>query len=86
LDNNVEGDANATVHLNLPNGWTSEPKSIPISFAHLGEEQGVSFTIYSKSVEEKPYQITAVADCKGKEYTEGCVSVGYIRLVTLFLI
>jgi LmbE family N-acetylglucosaminyl deacetylase len=85
LHNNVEGDAEAMVHLNLPNGWTSEPKSIPISFGHLGEEQGVSFTIYPKSVEEKPYQITAVADYKGKEYTEGYVSVGYIGLRPYFL-
>jgi LmbE family N-acetylglucosaminyl deacetylase len=85
LHNNVEGDAKATVHLNLPNGWTAEPKSIPISFAHLGEEQGVSFTIYPKSVEEKPYQITAVADYNGKEYTEGYVSVGYTGLRPYFL-
>lgn len=85
LHNNVEGEAKATVHLNLPDGWTAEPKSIPISFAHLGEEQGVSFTIYPKSVEEKPYQITAVADYNGKEYTEGYVSVGYTGLRPYFL-
>jgi hypothetical protein len=85
LHNNVEGDAKATVHLNLPIGWTSEPKSIPISFAHLNEEQGVSFTIYPKSVEEKPYQITAVADYNGKDYTEGYVSVGYTGLRPYFL-
>ena len=85
LHNNVEGDAKATVHLNLPDGWTSEPKSIPISFAHLGEEQGVSFTIFPKSVEEKPYQITAVAEYDGKQYTEGYVSVGYTGLRPYFL-
>jgi LmbE family N-acetylglucosaminyl deacetylase len=85
LHNNVEGEAKATIHLNLPNGWTSEPKSIPITFAHLGEEQGVSFTIYPKSVEEKPYQITAVAEYDGKQYTEGYVSVGYTGLRPYFL-
>lgn len=85
LHNNVEGDVKTTVHLNLPGGWTSEPKSIPISFAHLGEEQGVSFTIYPKSVEEKPYQITAVADYNGKGYTEGYVTVGYMGLRPYFL-
>ena len=31
LHNNVEGEAKAAVHLNLPAGWTSEPQSIPIS-------------------------------------------------------
>ncbi len=85
VHNNVEGDAKATVHLNLPDGWTSEPKSIPIAFAHLGEEQGVSFTIYPKAIEEKPYQITAVAEYGGKQYSEGYISVGYTGLRPYFL-
>jgi LmbE family N-acetylglucosaminyl deacetylase len=85
IHNNVEGEAKTTVHLNLPGGWTSEPKSIPISFAHLGEEQGVSFKIYPKSIEEKPYQITAVAEFGGKQYTEGYVTVGYTGLRPYFL-
>ena len=85
VHNNIEGSANATVHLNLPNGWISEPKSIPIAFAHLGEEQGVSFTIHPKSIEEKPYQITAVAQYGEKQYTEGYVSVGYTGLRPYFL-
>jgi LmbE family N-acetylglucosaminyl deacetylase len=85
LHNNVEGEAKASVHLNLPAGWTSEPQSIPIAFSHLGEEQGVSFMIYPKSIEEKPYQITAVAEYGGKQYTEGYVSVGYTGLRPYFL-
>ena len=85
LHNNVGGEAKATVRLNLPSGWTSEPKSIPISLAHLGEEQGVSFTIYPKSIEEKPYQITAVAEYGEKQYAEGYVSVGYTGLRPYFL-
>ncbi|MEO6801825.1 MAG: PIG-L family deacetylase [Granulicella sp.] len=85
LHNNVEGEAKATVHLTLPSGWTSEPKSIPITFAHLGEEQGVSFTITPKSIEEKPYQITAVAEYAGKQYSEGYDTVGYTGLRPYFL-
>jgi LmbE family N-acetylglucosaminyl deacetylase len=85
LHNNVEGEAKATIHLNLPSGWTSEPKSVPIAFAHQGEEQGVPFTVYPTSIEEKPYQITAVAEYGGKQYTEGYVSVGYTGLRPYFL-
>ena len=29
LHNNVEGEAKAAVHLNLPDGWTSEPTIDP---------------------------------------------------------
>ncbi len=85
LHNNIEGEAKATVRLNLPGGWTSDPQSIPIAFSHLGEEQAVSFTIYPKSIEEKPYQITAVAECDGRQYTEGYVTVGYTGLRPYFL-
>ncbi len=85
LHNNIEGEAKATVRLNLPGGWTSDPQSIPIAFSHLGEEQALSFTIYPKSIEEKPYQITAVAECSGRQYTEGYVTVGYTGLRPYFL-
>ena len=75
-----------TVHLKLPNGWTAEPKSIPVSLCSTGRRAGVcpSQSIQSR-VEEKPYQITAVADYNGKEYTEGYVSVGYTGLRPYFL-
>ena len=82
---NVDGAAQTAIHLNLPEGWTSEPKSAPVAFTHLGEEQSVSFTVYPKSILEKPYQVTAVADYNGKQYGEGYVSVGYTGLRPYFL-
>jgi LmbE family N-acetylglucosaminyl deacetylase len=85
LHNNVEGQAKESVRLELPEGWTSEPKSIPVNFTQLGEEQAVGFTISPKSIAEKPYQITAVADYEGRSYKEGYVSVGYTGLRPYFL-
>jgi LmbE family N-acetylglucosaminyl deacetylase len=85
LHNNVEGESKETVHLTLPAGWSSEPKSIPVSFTHLGEEQAISFTITPKAVAEKAYEITAVAEYNGKPYQEGYVTVGYTGLRPYFL-
>jgi LmbE family N-acetylglucosaminyl deacetylase len=85
LHNNVDGQAKETVHLAIPAGWTSEPKSILVSFSHLGEDQAVSFTIAPRAVTEKPYEITAVAEYEGKSYKEGYVTVGYTGLRPYFL-
>jgi len=83
--NNVEGAAQTAIHLNLPEDWAAEPKSAPVGFTHLGEEQSVSFTVFPKSISEKSYKVTAVADFKGKQYEEGYDTVGYTGLRPYFL-
>ena len=85
LHNNVDGQAKETVHLTLPSGWSSEPKSVPVSFARLGEEQTVSFTVVTKAITAKPYEITAVSEYNGKSYSEGYTTVGYTGLRPYFL-
>lgn len=85
LHNNVEGHADETVHLVLPDGWTSTPQSMPVNFTQMGEEQAVTFTIRPGNVSQKPYEITAVADYAGKSYKEGYVTVGYTGLRPYFL-
>lgn len=84
LHNNVDGSAKEIVHLTLPAGWTSEPKSVPVSFTRVGEEQAISFTVVTKSITEKPYEITAVAEYNGKAYSEGYTTVGYTGLRPYF--
>jgi LmbE family N-acetylglucosaminyl deacetylase len=85
LHNNVDGAVKAAVHLKLPAGWDSEPKSTSVAFEHRGEDQSASFTIRPGTVLEKPYQITAVAESGGKQFEEGYISVGYTGLRPYFL-
>ena len=85
LHNNTEGTAKANVRLNLPDGWTSEPASVPVGFTHRGEERAVPFTVHPNSITQKTYEITAVAEYDGKQYKEGYVSVGYTGLRPYFL-
>ena len=85
LHSNIDGNAKAEVHLKLPQGWTSEPKTNSVSFEHRGEDQSASFTIHPGSILEKPYKITAIVESGGQRYEEGYTSVGYTGLRPYFL-
>jgi LmbE family N-acetylglucosaminyl deacetylase len=85
LHNNIEGQAKETVHLELPDGWSSVPSSMPVDFTKMGEEQAVAFTIHPNAISEKPYEITAVAEYDGKSYRDGYVTTGYTGLRPYFL-
>ncbi len=85
LRNNLEGVARETVHLELPDGWSSEPQSIPVNFTQAGEELAVAFTIHPGKIAEQLYQITAAADYAGKSYREGYITTGYTGLRPYFL-
>lgn len=71
LLNNVEGDITGDLTLKLPTGWTSAPASQPFKYARAGERSVYKFTVSIPSVENKSYDIQAVAKAKGREYTEG---------------
>jgi len=85
VHNNAMGKPTPTVRLAVPDGWTTEPKAIPIHFTQEGEEQTVSFTVLPKVEEGKQYRVTAVAELDGKSYSEGYVTIGYMGLRPYFL-
>jgi len=43
-----------------------------------GEEKNLSFTVLTKDVAAKPYNVTAVATYEGKTFTEGFTTIGYV--------
>ena len=70
--NNVKGNASGKVRLRLPNGWTASPSEMPFTFTYEGEMQNFTFTVSIPRVTpETNYQVQAVAEYNGKEYTEG---------------
>ena len=71
LLNNVEGDIAGDLSLKLPAGWTSTPASQPFKYARAGERSVYKFTVAIPSLENKGYEIQAVAKANGREYTEG---------------
>lgn len=85
VHSNVKGQAQGTVHLDLPSGWKSEPQSAAFSFAQDGQEQNVSFEVSPAHVAEKSYKITAVANYDNHDYKQGYIQIGYSGLRPYFL-
>jgi hypothetical protein len=80
VHSDVKGPAQGEVRLDLPAGWTSEPKVAQFSTGMDGDERIVDFRVTPKSVETKPYSITAVAKYNGQEYKQGFHDAGYVGL------
>lgn len=85
VHSNVKGPAQGTVHLDLPAGWRSDPVSASFSTAQDGAEQAVRFSVYPRGLQEKSYEIGAVASYAGKSYRQGYRTVGYPELRPYFL-
>ncbi len=69
--NNWEGEIQGQLALRLPAGWSSEPKAQPFRFARAGERSAYRFTVAIPALENKGYEIQAVASARGKEFSEG---------------
>ena len=73
----AQAGAKGTVRLDLPEGWHSEPASIPFALERAGQEQIVRFQVFADRLEKKPYTVTAVAESGGRQYREGFITAGY---------
>ena len=72
LSNNVHGKADGKVRLRLPEGWTVTPLEASFDFTHEGEAQNFTFNVaIPRAATGTNYQIQAVAEYAGREYTEG---------------
>jgi hypothetical protein len=63
--------------LELPQGWSSEPRSAAFSFSHGGEAKTVSFRVTPQALAEKIYTLKAVAETTSGTTSEGFRAVGY---------
>ncbi len=77
LHSNTPASAQGTVKLDLPAGWDSDPAMASFSMAKSGQDETVSFQVHAGDVQEKPYQIRAVATYDGREYSSGYEQIGY---------
>lgn len=71
LLHNREGASSGQLRLELPAGWSSEPASQPFQFARAGERAQYRFAVRVGSLENRSYQIQAVATAQGREFREG---------------
>jgi hypothetical protein len=69
---NVKGNAIGKVRLQVPSGWTATPAEAPFSFTHEGEIGNFTFNVTVPRVAAgTDYNVQAVAEYAGKQYTEG---------------
>lgn len=77
VHSNVKGPAQGILRLKLPQGWRSTPAQADFALARDGEDQTIVFSVAPDLVKAAVYNITAVAEYKGKTYEEGYHLAGY---------
>ncbi|HYL98130.1 MAG TPA: PIG-L family deacetylase, partial [Blastocatellia bacterium] len=69
--NNTAGPLSATLRLETPKGWKVEPRQIDVAFSRPGEFSSYKFEVKPGAVSEERYDLKAVVEYAGKEYSEG---------------
>lgn len=68
---NVQDPVHAVLRLKVPQGWSVEPASLNVDLDREGDVRNYSFEVKPRDLREGTYQVTAVADYKGRQYEEG---------------
>jgi hypothetical protein len=71
LSCNRTGAPSGMLHLDLPPGWKSEQRQLPVTLANRGDKQDFSFKLSPGGLREGRVEIRAVLDAGGKKYSEG---------------
>ena len=85
VHSNVKGPAKGSVRLDLPQGWKSAPAVAEFTTARDGEDRTLSFQVTPANIQQKAYDVTAVAEYGGNKYREGYETTGYRGLRPYFL-
>jgi LmbE family N-acetylglucosaminyl deacetylase len=68
---NVATSSPATLRLELPPGWKSDPATQPVSFDHTGESKEFHFKVMPADLHEGRHELKAVLDYESKPYSLG---------------
>ena len=71
LKNNYDGIIKGELTLKAPPGWKVQPLQTPFTFTKAGEKNNFSIKVSLPAIEEKSYDMHAIATANGKTYTEG---------------
>jgi len=72
----VHGPAHATLRLDAPPGWRVEPTAQIVSLSRPGDVQEATFRLTPERVREGRYDVTAIAEYRGRQYAEGYTLLG----------
>lgn len=84
VSNQQQTDADGTLRLHLPSGWTADPPAFDF---HLPPDSSrdVSFTLHPSQLAGQNYDIQAVAQTGNDTFSEGFTTVGYPGLRPYYL-
>jgi hypothetical protein len=85
VSSNVDGALAAEVGLELPVGWTAEPRSHAVPFSRAGELQVRRFTVTAPAVGGERFEVKAVAHARGRAFAEGYETIEHRDLETRYL-
>jgi LmbE family N-acetylglucosaminyl deacetylase len=85
VTNNTPAGSKGELTLKLPQGWTSDPATIPFTFTRPGERSRYQFTVAVPAIENREYRIDAVATSAGRAYQEGYDVIEHRDLETRYL-
>ena len=68
---NLTGAPSGTLRLKLPDGWTSEPRELPVNLPRRGDKQDFVFQLFPAGLQEGRTEVRASLDAGGKKYGEG---------------
>lgn len=71
VTSNLGHEARGSLHLQLPDGWRSQPSQLAVNFTHRGEKQDFQFQIFPAQLQEGRATIHAVLDSNGQKFSEG---------------
>ena len=71
VKSNLTGASPGTLRLQLPEGWASEPRELPVSLPQRGDEQDLVFKLLPSSLKQERVEIRAVLEAGGEKYSEG---------------
>jgi len=76
--NGAAGPTAATVRLEVPRGWRTEPAEAPLAFGFEGEEMGTRFFVTPPArLEAGNYEVRAIVTAGGREYRDGYQVIAY---------
>lgn len=71
VTSNLPNGGHGVLHLQLPDGWRSDPAQLAVNFTHRGEKQDFQFQIFPSQLQEGRATIHALLDSGGEKYSEG---------------
>jgi LmbE family N-acetylglucosaminyl deacetylase len=71
VSSNLTGAPSGTLRLQLPDGWTSEPRELTVNLPKRGDKQDFVFSLSPSSLKEGRTEVRAALEAGGQKYSEG---------------